>query len=243
GASGQLRNYPLQPRYPARNLARDTASQLPKNSQRPTQGGARRNLSTRSLAQHRSDALRRARQEAQSQQAGDRTRTRHSQEVRSQFVQRSRSSQHLSYSPGAQRPLDDDMPPGRPQRTQFAWQEEETFVDDPAMNQLYDSSQHYPRRPSYPRQPRARRTRAQEQADRWRTSEVDEDDQDGLQGRQARRDADRVSGSLRNPLVRRAPYLYDDDPLREEFAQQIDSERPIIRRSSLHERYQDDEEY
>ncbi|HZS79521.1 MAG TPA: hypothetical protein VFA41_23100 [Ktedonobacteraceae bacterium] len=40
-----------------------------------------------------------------------------------------------------------------------------------------------------------------------------------------------TTGSLRNPLVRRAPYLYEDDPLREHFAQQID--KPIARRSSL----------
>jgi hypothetical protein len=38
------------------------------------------------------------------------------------------------------------------------------------------------------------------------------------------------TGSLQNPLVRRAPYLYEDDPLREHFAQQID--KPIVRRSS-----------
>lgn len=37
--------------------------------------------------------------------------------------------------------------------------------------------------------------------------------------------------SLDVPLVRRAPYLYEDDPLRQELAQQIDEE-PIIRRSS-----------
>jgi hypothetical protein len=38
------------------------------------------------------------------------------------------------------------------------------------------------------------------------------------------------SGSLNNPIVRRAPYLYEDDPLREHFAQQVD--KPIARRSS-----------
>jgi hypothetical protein len=38
------------------------------------------------------------------------------------------------------------------------------------------------------------------------------------------------SGSFNNPMVRRAPYLYEDDPLREHFAQQV--EKPITRRSS-----------
>lgn len=44
------------------------------------------------------------------------------------------------------------------------------------------------------------------------------------------RDPDMITGSLNNPLVRRAPYMYEDDPLREELAQQIDG--PIMRRSS-----------
>jgi hypothetical protein len=45
------------------------------------------------------------------------------------------------------------------------------------------------------------------------------------------RDPDMITGSLNNPLVRRAPYMYEDDPLREELAQQIDG-GPIMRRSS-----------
>lgn len=48
------------------------------------------------------------------------------------------------------------------------------------------------------------------------------------------------AGSLQNPLVRRAPYLYEDDPLRQELAQQI--ERPIVRRSSRYEQQYTDEE-
>jgi hypothetical protein len=53
-----------------------------------------------------------------------------------------------------------------------------------------------------------------------------------------RRNPDVISGSLKNPMVRRAPYMYEDDPLRQELAQQI--EAPSIRRSS---RYEEDEEY
>jgi len=45
------------------------------------------------------------------------------------------------------------------------------------------------------------------------------------------RDPDMITGNLNNPLVRRAPYMYEDDPLREELAQQIDG-GPIMRRSS-----------
>ncbi len=51
------------------------------------------------------------------------------------------------------------------------------------------------------------------------------------------RGGEATTGNLRNPLVRRAPYLYEDDPLREELSQQID--KPITRRAS---RYQPLEE-
>jgi hypothetical protein len=39
-----------------------------------------------------------------------------------------------------------------------------------------------------------------------------------------------TTGNLYSPLVRRAPYLYEDDPLREELSQHI--EKPIRRRAS-----------
>ncbi|HJT56650.1 MAG TPA: hypothetical protein VJ761_09145 [Ktedonobacteraceae bacterium] len=42
-----------------------------------------------------------------------------------------------------------------------------------------------------------------------------------------------ITGSLKNPLVRRPPYMYEDDPMREEMSQFV--ERPITRRSSLRE--------
>ena len=41
-----------------------------------------------------------------------------------------------------------------------------------------------------------------------------------------------TTGNLYNPLVRRAPYLYEDDALREELSQQIN--KPITRRASRH---------
>ncbi len=50
---------------------------------------------------------------------------------------------------------------------------------------------------------------------------------------QSNRYPDTITGNLNSPLVRRAPYLYEDDPLRQELAQQIDEE-PIVRRSSRH---------
>jgi hypothetical protein len=48
------------------------------------------------------------------------------------------------------------------------------------------------------------------------------------------------SGTLGKPLVRRAPYMYEDDPLREELSQQIYP--PRVRRSSRLEPQRDDQE-
>lgn len=53
-----------------------------------------------------------------------------------------------------------------------------------------------------------------------------------------RRNPDHISGSLKNPLLRRAPYMYEDDPLRQQLAQQIDA--PAVRRRSS--RYEDEDE-
>ena len=51
---------------------------------------------------------------------------------------------------------------------------------------------------------------------------------------------ERVSGSLQNPMVRRAPYMYEDDPLRQEFAQHLDA--PVVRRSSRKLHYEEAED-
>ncbi len=53
------------------------------------------------------------------------------------------------------------------------------------------------------------------------------------------RNPEMLSGSIKNPLVRRAPYMYEDDPLRQELAQQI--EAPQVRRSSRYLNYDEEE--
>lgn len=45
------------------------------------------------------------------------------------------------------------------------------------------------------------------------------------------------TGTVNRPLVRRAPYMYEDDPLRQELAQHLDA--PTVRRSS---RFDEDDE-
>ncbi len=48
---------------------------------------------------------------------------------------------------------------------------------------------------------------------------------------------DEPMGNVNRPLVRRAPYMYEDDPLRQELAQHLDT--PTVRRSS---RFDEDDE-
>ena len=55
------------------------------------------------------------------------------------------------------------------------------------------------------------------------------------------RNPERMSGSIQRPLVRRAPYMYEDDPLRQELAQQIDT-TGVRRRSSRYQEYVNEEE-
>lgn len=60
-----------------------------------------------------------------------------------------------------------------------------------------------------------------------------------------RRKTDTITGSMGSPLVRRAPYMYEDDPIRQEFSQQINSNEPMKRRSSRklqheYEQYEDE---
>jgi hypothetical protein len=53
-----------------------------------------------------------------------------------------------------------------------------------------------------------------------------------------RRDPDNITEDLKRPMQRRAPYMYDDDPLRQELAQQIDV--PSIQRRAS--RFEDEED-
>ena len=57
------------------------------------------------------------------------------------------------------------------------------------------------------------------------------------QERDAYSDDENATGNVNRPLVRRAPYMYEDDPLRQELAQQLDA--PTVRRSS---RFNEDDE-
>lgn len=243
------RNYPRQPRSPAPSPSR--YDEMPPSL--PATGSTRR-PATRSLAQHQSAALRKARQEAQRQQqqqragqrrSGSDSLARRSPGSRFSSPQRPRTSHSLrsrdQISQNVYRPEDEyDTQRSRQRSARSAWNEAEDFSESLSTEQLRERYHQYPRRSAYPRQPRATRAHPN---DPWTGELSGGDRQEGEpRSRRLRRDPERLSGNLHNPLVRRAPYLYEDDPLNEELARQLDKNQPITRRSSLYESYQDDEE-
>ena len=242
------RNYPRYPRASSRSFARDGNTQVPSQPQRATQSGIRRRPSTHILAQHQSEALRAARQEARqeriSSRIGSGSLTRRSPESRAQALQRTRASRQLrtqssQSTSGSRRSLDErDTWVSEREDARSSWYDEDAAYGERVTDQFSTRYQQYPRHPSHPRQPRTgyRRT-----VENMHSIHEDEDEPSG--GYRSRRDSDRLSGSIYNPLVRRPPYLYDDDPLREEFARQLEHDRPITRRSSRYEHYQQDEEW
>lgn len=236
-----LRNYPRQPRYSARSSSPDNET-LP---QSPTTGSTRR-PATRSLAQHQSAALHKARQEALRQQrlaqkrSSSESLAHRSQAGHSSASQRPRTSRSLRpQERTSDRHRAEDAYVNEQRATRSAWNEDENFAQTLSTEELREHYQQYPRRPTYPRNPRTLRSRAVEP---WTGELSAEDEQEEEpRARRSRRDPERLSGNLRNPLVRRAPYLYEDDLLSEEFARQLDTDHPITRRSSLYEQYRDDE--
>ena len=208
------RNYPRRPRTTTHFAGRET--------QTPSRLEARPRASTRSLAQHRSAALRAARQEAQDQQYGG------SGSLSGQPASRARTSRHLR--PASSRFEERDTWVSEQEEERSNWRAENTYVDEPETDPVAERYQHYPRHPSYPRQPRASRRRTTRAFD----------DETEARGSRSRRDSEHLSGGLRASLVRRAPYLYEDDPLREELAQQLEYNRPIVRRSSRYLRNEQD---
>jgi hypothetical protein len=247
-ARREPRNYPRQPRQPrlvARSLAQEgEASPLPPSPD------ARRHPSTRSLAQHQSAALRQARQEARQQRLAHRpasdSLSRRTQEYSSPS-RRPRPSRQLPTPETYARRLEDEYGArrSRPQGTRPSWPVDEAFSEELSTEQLPTNYRQSPRQGSYPRNPRTAHSRA---VDPWTGGLEDEEEwYEDAQGRsltrRSRRDPERTSGTLRNPLVRRAPYLYDDDPLRAELSQQLDPDWPITRRSSLYDRYEGENEY
>lgn len=213
------RNYPRRPRYPARPLSAGSENPLPSR--------AYHNPSTYTLGQHQALARRQARQEAQ-RRSTNRTPARPPHTTQTPPALRPHASR---------RPTDDDATRFTGRRgMRGAWDEDGEVTEDSATGQVPTRSQHVHRRKGYRPNPRASRG-----ADRWTTDPLDEELEE-RPGRGQGSEPPWRSGSLQNPLVRRAPYLYEDDPLREEFARQLRRDPPTTRRSSRSRAYEDEED-
>ncbi|HEY1352387.1 MAG TPA: hypothetical protein VGF67_22445 [Ktedonobacteraceae bacterium] len=218
------RNYPRRPRSVRPPAAEGESRQ---------QARAYRNPSTYSLAQHQAQARRQARQEAR-----ERSLNRSSGRTRPAPTPPSLHSR----TSGQMRPQGTGSASRRPPETydsRFSerpvWPEEEEEVREDFLSRR-TRAQQMQRRRNYRPDPRA--SRADE---RWTTGRLDDERERGPQ-RRRRPDPERGSGNLQNSLLRRAPYLYEDDPLREEFARQLRHDPPITRRFSRYQSCEDEEE-
>jgi len=217
-------NYPRQPRAPVHPQPVESEGRQP--------GRSYRNPSTHSLAQHQALARRQARQEAR-QHSPRRPKTSGRPphraytppELRTRASGQMRSS---GSSSAARRPQDDDYDSRFTEQrgTRASWDEGREATEDFSTGPL--RSQALPRRRDY--RPTSRASRLSE---RWTTDRLNEGQEEGREQR---------SGNLRTPLQRRAPYMYEDDPLRQQFAQQLRHEPPQMRRSSRLQASEDEEE-
>ena len=87
----------------------------------------------------------------------------------------------------------------------------------------------------YPRRPRRIVDKSQDDESQFLSQTGESTTRQSLQRQQTEPETDFLNppltnGNLKKPLVRRAPYMYEDDPLRQELSQQV--EGPITRRSS-----------
>lgn len=64
-----------------------------------------------------------------------------------------------------------------------------------------------------------------------------------VSGQQSSQNQHEQTEPVRHALQRRAPYMYEDDPLRQQFAQQINSTPPVRRSSRSQQLEQEDEEW
>ncbi|RAQ95061.1 hypothetical protein [Thermogemmatispora tikiterensis] len=128
--------------------------------------------------------------------------------------QRQLRSQSLARSEGPVGPVSTTLSQAAGRRSPLATEADEAYDDD-SLSALKTGNSAFARSPSAETDSGPGRVRAAGEQRLLRSS---------------------PSGSLRNPLVRRPPYLYEDDPLRTELSQF--AEEPITRRSSRLRRFQ-----
>ena len=186
--------------------------------------------STSALSQHRSEALRTARLEAAKQRQDDEVEVVPTNTPKRGVSVRpnqalAKQDQTTIRTPHPSRQIPSQAPPQRParrivdsapsqheKRRSLPLEDEQTGQTQRREPYTDYGSQHLPRTDP------VRRPSQAEQSARF----VQKHDQRSVE--------DEITGNVNRPLVRRAPYMYEDDPLRQELAQQLDA--PTVRRSS-----------
>lgn len=220
--------------------AHGKSAQGERHSSRTTSAGS-------ALSQYRSQALRAARQEAVRR--------------RSEMIRREENTEPEDLPVSSRRPFDGSEQDYRPvirrasrhlstqtnlRRHQREMMEEDLLMQeaedmdefDTAMNRHYPRSTGYHPRRAYPHTEPVERVSPSGRARRHPRQPDDSFDTD------VTTEADVTTGkttdNIQRPLIRRAPYLYDDDPLRQELSPYFDRP-PLTRRTSRLDRLHRDD--
>ena len=242
-------NYPQGTRRPSQALlAQGNGTRTPAQPLSPDRAKPYTRNQPNSLAKHQTAALRAARREAAQEQNIDQddipTSTSMSRRLPIRSSQPLNGRQHAG---GLSRPTSQlsrqEIFPDKSQRTvdastkhQQTSQHRHRSIDDA------HASNRYPQTDSL----RMRESETDRSGDRFeQTGPLQRNPETGKITRNPHlgerpRNPDAITGSLKNPLVRRPPYMYEDDPLRQDLAQLV--ERPITRRSSLKESWAEEQE-
>jgi hypothetical protein len=249
GRNQTLKKLPA-PRYNADGSTRRPASSAADMSSKTSQ--KRRTtrhlpLSSSTLSQHRSEALRAARREAlqQLEDADIKEIPTHTRTVKRLPSDHSPRSEYMSRRPPVVKRASRQLTPPS--------QADNLYPKQPRQRSEERGVTHYERRRSVPLQDKST---SQGLSDRQllsrnllpdnypRTEPINRPTQSGRLRRELSIDEpyaepEVTTESLQKPLVRRAPYMYEDDPLRQELAQYSDN--PPVRRSSRYDMLQQDD--
>lgn len=224
--------------------ARGKSAQGERRSGRTTSSGS-------ALSQYRSQALRAARQEAVQR--------------RSKIIRREENTEPEDLPVSSRRPFDEPEQDHRPvikrasrnlstqtnlRRRQREMMEEDLLMQeadleaegmdefDTAMNRHYPRSTGYHTRHAYPYTEPVEQFSPPGRAPRHLRQPEDSFDTDVTT--EADITTGKTTGNIQRPLIRRAPYLYDDDPLRQELSPYFDRP-PVTRRTSRLDRLHRDD--
>jgi hypothetical protein len=192
-----------------------------------------------SLSQHRSTALRMARQEAAQQGRDD-----------GEDVPTSSRGSHFASRSGGERSRRPSRSLEQPEERQSYYRSRRTVDSSPSQNgsprslpakgestasrrgsRRYDPGTEYLDEDYYQQTEGLSRSYQTDSMSRRPQPSFSEENEDPM------------TDDLQRPLVRRAPYTYEDDPLRQQFSRQVDA--PRVRRSSLYhlDQHLEDEDY